>query len=111
MTEKEVTAACIGWLRERKWICRRQHVGAFQPVSGGAIVRMGEEGECDWRCFRAKGSGYIEYFELEFKATGEKPRPKQREYMAKRAHQGFEATWADSLESLKDWYRGRGYGA
>jgi hypothetical protein len=111
MTENEVTAACIGWLRKRGWICRRQHVGSFQPLSGGAIVRMGEEGECDWRCLRARGGAYIEYFELEMKATGKSPRPKQREYIAKRIHQGFNATWVDSLEALKKWYAGVGYAA
>lgn len=109
MTEREVTSACIDWLRARGWICRRQHVGAYQPVSGGAIVRMGEEGECDWRCMRAKAGSYIEYFELELKATGAKPRDKQRQYMAKRAHQGFNATWVDSLEALQTWYGEVGY--
>lgn len=109
MTEAEVTSECITWLRSLGWICRRQHVGAFQPISGGAVTRMGEEGECDWRCMRAKGGAYIEYFEVEFKATGKEPRPKQREYIAKRTHQGFNATWCDSLEALKRWYKGVGY--
>jgi hypothetical protein len=109
MTENEVTAECIGWLREKGWLCRRQHVGAFQPVSGGAITRMGEEGEADWRCLRAAHGKCIEYFELEFKATGKQPRPKQREYAAKRKHQGFNATWTDSLEKLKAWYSEAGY--
>lgn len=111
MTENEVTSACIDWLRSLGWICRRQHVGAFQPVSGGAIVRMGEEGECDWRCMRPIGGRPIEYFELELKASGKTPRPKQREYIAKRVHQGFRATWTDSLESLQKWYKGEGYAA
>lgn len=103
-TENEVVAECIAWLRERGWVARRQHVGTFQPISGGAPVRMGENGECDWRCFRAAHGKCIEYFEWEAKSPGKKPRPDQLEYIAKRRHQGFNATWADSLEMLQEWY-------
>lgn len=102
--ERQTTADCIEWLRDRGWICRRQHVGTFQPISGGAPTKMGEQGECDWRCMRAANEKHIEYFELELKATGKKPRPDQFQYMAKRQHQGFKVTWADSLEMLQAWY-------
>ena len=108
-SEREVVHDCIGWLRSQGWICRRQHVGSFQPVSGGAVVRMGEEGECDWRCMRKGGGDCVEYFELEMKAFGKRPRLKQLEYMAKRRHQGLHATWADSLEMLQLWYREAGF--
>lgn len=107
MTEAQVTKDCIGWLRARGWICRRQHVGGYQPLSGGPIVRMGEEGECDWRCMRVIKAGNVEYFELEMKATGREPKPHQREYIAKRIHQGFNATWTDSLDKFKLWYMER----
>ena len=108
-SEREVVGDCIGWLRSQGWICRRQHVGSFQPVSGGAVVRMGEEGECDWRCMRKRGGDCVEYFELEMKASAKRPRLKQLEYMAKRRHQGLHATWADSLEMLQLWYREAGF--
>ena len=108
-SEREVVHDCIGWLRSQGWICRRQHVGTFQPVSGGAVVRMGEEGECDWRCMRKQGADCVEYFELEMKASGKKPRAKQLEYMAKRRHQGLHATWADSLDMLRKWYQEAGF--
>ena len=103
-SETAVTAECIAWLRERGWIARRQHVGTFQPISGGAPVRMGENGECDWRCMRALPGHCTEMFELEMKASGKKPRKEQYEYLAKRRHQGFNATWVDSLEMLQRWY-------
>lgn len=108
-SEREVVHDCISWLRREGWICRRQHVGTFQPVSGGAVVRMGEEGECDWRCMRKRGPDCVEYFELEMKASGKRPRVKQVEYMAKRRHQGLHATWADSLEMLRKWYQEAGF--
>ena len=110
VTEAQVTNACIGWLRARGWICRRQHVGGYQPISGGPVVRMGERGECDWRCMRVSHDRRIDYFELEMKATGKQPRQEQYEYMAKRTHQGFNATWANSLDMLKLWYMEK-YGA
>ena len=110
MNERQVTNDCIEWLRSLGWICRRQHVGTFQPMSGGAPVKMGEAGECDWRCMRVSHGEYVQYFELELKAPGKKPRPDQYEYMAKRTHQGFNATWCDSLEMLKAWYAER-YGS
>ena len=49
-SEREVTADCIGWLRSQGWTCRRQHVGTFQPIAGGAPVKVGESGESDWVC-------------------------------------------------------------
>jgi hypothetical protein len=108
-SEAEVVAECVAWLRERGWIARRNHVGAFQPVSGGSIVRMGETGECDWRFIKAKHGECVLYMEVEFKRPGKKPRPEQLEYLAKRKHQGFRATWADSLEMLQAWYTEAGY--
>lgn len=104
MSERQVTNECIEWLRSIGWICRRQHVGTFQPMSGGAPVRMGEAGACDWVCFRALPDRTADYLELELKALGKRPRPDQYEYMAKRTHQGFHATWCDSLDMLKKWY-------
>lgn len=107
VNEKQITNDCIEWLRSKNWICRRQHVGTFKPMSGGAPVTMGENGECDWRCMRAAHGKTVEYFELEMKAPGKKPRPDQLEYMAKRTHQGFNVVWADSLNVLKKWYATR----
>lgn len=108
MTEREVVSQCIDWLRSKGWICRRQHVGLFYTADGRP-QRIGDAGEPDWRCIRATGGRLIEYFEFEAKAQGKKPRPEQREYIAKRRHQGFRATWADSLEMLQGWYAAEGY--
>lgn len=85
------------------WICRRNHVGVFQTQYGKPI-RIGEPGSCDWICIRASDGRKAEYAEIEFKASGKKPRKDQYEYMAKRTHQGFNATWCDSIDMLKAWY-------
>lgn len=103
-SEREVTADCIGWLRSQGWTCRRQHVGTFQPITGGSPVKIGEGGESDWICRKPATPTTAYLFELELKATGKRPRSDQFEYMAKRIHQGFLATWADSLDQLKEWY-------
>lgn len=104
--ERETTHEAITWLRSKDWICRRQHSGLFM-TQYGTPIRMGENGECDWRCMRAKVAEYVEYFELEMKRPGEKPEDEQLEYMAKRTYQGFNATWADSIEMLQRWYKDR----
>lgn len=102
--ERQVVHDVITWLRSEGWICRRQHVGTFQPLSGGPPVKMGETGEPDWRCMRAMTPGVAQYFELEAKRPGETPEDHQLEKMAKRTYQGFLVTWSDSLDSFKTWY-------
>jgi hypothetical protein len=103
MSENEVEAEIISWLRAGGWICRRQHVGVFRTMDGRKL-RLGELGECDWRCMKAVDGAKVKYFELECKATGKTPEPEQREYIAKRRHQGFIAIWADSLEMFLECF-------
>lgn len=101
MTENEVEYQIVSWLREQGYIVRRQHVGVYRTLDH-RTVRIGDLGECDWRAFRSLRDGLAcEYLEFEAKATGRKPAPKQREYMAKRKHQGIVCICADSLESFK----------
>ena len=104
--ERETTYKAISWLRSQGWICRRNHVGLF-TTQYGSPIKIGEVGSCDWYCIRASDGKCIQYMEVEFKGSGKKPRKEQREYIAKRTHQGFNATWADSLEMLKAWYEER----
>lgn len=98
-TENEVEDAVVTWLRIEGWIVRRNHVGLFYTRDGRPI-NMGEPGECDWRAVRRDGR----YLEFEAKATGRKPAPAQREYMAKRKRQGFVCIWSDSLVEFKRQY-------
>jgi hypothetical protein len=100
-SENDIEAEIIGYLRERGWICRRQHVGVYSTPDGRRQA-IGDRGECDWRCFRAHDGILAKYLELEVKAPGKKPTSAQMEYMAKRQAQGFVAVWADSLEMFRD---------
>jgi len=104
-TENAVELDVVTWLRIAGWIVRRQHVGTYY-TRDGRPVSMGERGECDWRAMRVRADGLVEYLEFEAKATGQKPRPEQDEYMAKRRRQGFTVIWADSLAAFKDKYDG-----
>lgn len=101
-SENEVESDIIeNYLRPLGWVCRRQHRGNFY-TRDGRRVSVGDEGESDWRCLKAVNGYTIQYFELETKATGEKPTAAQKEYIAKRNKQGFIALWADSLEMFKE---------
>lgn len=116
-SENEVEADCIQWLRDLGWRAWRQHSGTFYTKRGTPIP-MGEDGICDWRFERpvkvngpvaANGgrlvSSFVQQFELETKATGEKPTKAQREYMAKRTFNGHVVMWTDSLAMLQPQYR------
>jgi hypothetical protein len=103
-TENEVEDQIVTFLRREGWIVRRQHSGLYYTADGRP-VRIGEVGECDWRAMRAKAGGYVEYMEIEVKATKKRPGKAQRQYIAKRRHQGFFACWTDSLSMLQDYMR------
>lgn len=109
ITENDVEADIIGFLAGRGWIIRRQHCAVARTMSGHPL-RLGEPGMCDWSAMRPRGEDrLVEYLEIEAKRPGKTPDPKQREYIAKRLHQGISATWADSLELFATWYRMEGF--
>jgi hypothetical protein len=102
MTENEVEAGIVRFLRERGWVVDRNHVGGMF-TRDGRPMKIGRNGQCDWRAARDRKYS-PHYLEVEIKATGKKPAPAQREYMALRSHQGILVTWADSLEMFARWY-------
>lgn len=109
ITENEVEAEIITFLLSRGWIIRRQHSALARTISGHPL-KLGEVGMCDWSAMRPRGEErVVEFLEIEAKRPGEKPKPAQREYIAKRLHQGISATWADSLELFSTWYRMEGF--
>ncbi len=109
LTENDVEAEIVGFLVNRGWIIRRQHSCVVRSLSGHKI-RLGEMGQCDWSAMRpAKQERVVEYLEIEAKAPGKKPSKPQREYIAKRLHQGISATWADSLDLFRRWYHMEGF--
>lgn len=102
MTENDVEAAIVRFLRNRGWVVDRNTVaGAF--TADGRHLSVGRRGQADWRAAR-DNKHRVHYLEVEVKAPGKRPSPRQREYLALRAHQGIAATWADSVESFADWY-------
>jgi hypothetical protein len=104
-TENEVEDEIVTFLRREGWIVRRQHSGLFYTRDGRPI-KIGEIGECDWRAMRPTDSiRRVEHLEIEVKATGQRPGKAQRQYIAKRRHQGFAACWADSLKMLQTYMR------
>lgn len=107
-TENDVEADILRFLVRNNWIVRRQHSGIFRTQAGHPI-RLGEPGMCDWSAMRPTGGRVVQYLEVEAKAPGKKPDPKQREYMAKRKHQGILCCWADSGLAFETWYYGEGF--
>lgn len=101
-TENDVEYNCIGWLREQGWIAERNPVGMLYTKDGRPHP-VGRPGACDWRLKRSSDHP-LHYFELECKAPGKRPEPRQREYMAQMAAHGVVAVYADSLAMLKAWY-------
>ena len=104
MTENEVEAGIVRFLRERNWIVDRNNVGVFYTRDGRPL-KIGRTGQCDWRATRDRRLT-PHYIEVEVKAKGKKKTPskEQREYMALRKHQGVLVTWANSVESFSNWY-------
>jgi hypothetical protein len=99
-SEVDVTKDVVGFLQGRGWIADRVQVGVFLTKYGSQI-HVGRTGQPDWRFKHPK----LGYMEVEMKATGEDPRPKQAEYLATMYAMGFRNhTWTDNLEGFKKWY-------
>jgi hypothetical protein len=107
LTEKDVTKQVCDYLRVRGWSVHRCHVGVYQPISGGAPVRMGEKGMTDLFAVRPKHGAVAEFFWLELKAPGNRPSPDQSLWMERQHAAGFEAVCFDSLEKCADWVETR----
>lgn len=101
-TENQVEAEIVNFLRKHGWIVDRNNVGGIF-TRDGRPMSIGRTGQCDWRATRDRKFN-PHYLEVEVKATGKKPEPHQREYMALRSYQGILVTWADSLDSFAAWY-------
>ena len=93
LTEAQVTAQVIGWLRTHGWRCERVQSGLFGER--GKKVRVGIPGINDWNCF--KGS---RYFKLELKAPNKKLSALQVEYFNQAKRDKLNIMWCDSLESF-----------
>ena len=108
ITENDVEADILGFLVRKNWIVRRQHSGVFRTLTG-LPLRLGEPGMCDWSAMRPTGGRVVQYLEIEAKRPGKHADPKQREYIAKRKHQGISCCVADSGAAFEDWYFVEGF--
>ena len=115
MTEAEVLGAVLKRLNKYPniWAWRRG-VGAHQV--GGRWVRYGQPGQADIEGIilmdlpERQGSEDIDadtqevgvHLEVEVKAPGKKPTPKQIAWLAACASSGAVALWVDSVKMLED---------
>jgi hypothetical protein len=99
MTEQEVTAQCIQFAFVNELALRRQNTGAMRARK--RFVRFGQPGQCDYSgtCAVVRNGAPVKgiRLEVEFKATGRKPRPAQQAYIDGILAEGGVAFYADSL--------------
>lgn len=102
LSERQVTEACIGWLRAKGWYMVRLQSGLVRGATRGTFMRLGEDGLPDWIAFKG-----TTYFFLEMKASGKKLGDKQAEWFRFAERSGFPAIWADGLSRLISEYQAR----
>jgi hypothetical protein len=99
MTERDVTAQCIQYAFVHGLALRRQNTGAARARD--RFVRFGQPGQCDYTgtCTAERNGIPVKgiRLEVEFKATGRKPRPEQQAYIDGILAEGGVAFYADSL--------------
>ena len=108
LNENEVEQAICDFLRYRGWHVYRNNVGLFRRLNSEGKVRVGEKGMADWFAVRSIGKnwpGYCEFLWLEVKANGKKPTLEQREWLARKRREGYQAEWFDSLDKFAQFYR------
>jgi hypothetical protein len=120
MPENQVEAQIVAYLRLRRWVVKRQHVGKHVPLGfllrtleRGPITReaifrntvdVGEKYAADWRAERSAAGGLMQVLYVEVKAPGKKPTPEQCDWLERARLAGARAGWWDSLDSFEAWY-------
>jgi hypothetical protein len=104
LTENQVEVSIAKFMQMRGWRRRRNHVGVFRPIHGGAQITIGTRGECDWSYYRTAAPGIVQVLHVEAKRPGAKPRPEQDEYIASLNHIGETALYADSIDMFISKY-------
>lgn len=120
LSENAVEAQICDFLRARRWIVKRQHVGKHVPLGfllrtlehGGIskeaifrnVVDIGEKYAADWRAERAAGDGLLQVLYVEVKAPGRKPTREQLDWLERARLSGARAGWWDSIDSFEAWY-------
>lgn len=123
MPENQVEAQIVDFLRQRRWVVKRQHVGKHVPLGlllryleRGPITKellfrntvdVGEKYAADWRAERATAghSRLMQVLYVEVKAPGKKPTREQEDWLKRARINGALAGWWDSLDSFMAWYK------
>ncbi len=120
LPENQVEGQIVSFLRVRRWVVRRQHVGKHvplgyllrkmeygpltKPLIFQAVVDVGEKYQADWRAERSAGGGLMQVLYIEVKAPGCKPTAEQVHWLERVRLTGALAGWFDSIESFEAWY-------
>lgn len=96
--ESTVAARCQRVAERRGWRMVRRGVGVVKDDHGRILFTFGERGEADYEVFPGKderGRARASVF-VELKRPGEKPKPHQAAWLAKREAEGHVAGWCDN---------------
>ncbi len=120
LPENMVESQIVDFLRARRWVVRRQHVGKHVPlgyllrmmargpltkaVLFQAIVDVGEKHAADWRAERSAGGGLMQVLYIEVKARGEKPEEGQLLRLEQYRLTGALAGWFDRIDAFEVFY-------
>jgi len=129
LPENILVGQVTDFMRSRGFTMTRQHVGTYVPYrvlmriatctrgdvwneiesAKRNIVRVGREGDADWRFERHQVGPLHQLGYIEFKAPGRKPEPHQLEWLRRRRAMGTPAEYFDSFAVGKKpflpWYR------
>lgn len=109
LTEADVTAQCIDWLRAERWTCKRQHVGKFIPLAekdkvDPMVITIGQKGDPDWLVQRTYAvTPFTLTFFLEFKRPGGRLRSWQKLKHEALREDGWLVCVAHGLDELREW--------
>ncbi len=98
-SEKQVTQACISWLRLNQWTCIRLQSGLVD-LPGNRKMRVGVKGLPDWICVKQSAA-----FFLELKRPGRKPSIDQEIWMELARERKHRVMWADGYEAFIEKFR------
>jgi hypothetical protein len=110
LSENDVEAQVVSWLKTMGWRVYRMSVGARQNSNGG-WVKFGEKGVADYMAWRVVNiwkapPRHCELLFLEVKRPGEKPSAHQVRWLEQAQWSGVNAWWVDSLALFQTYYAG-----
>lgn len=105
--EKEVQSACLAECRAAGVWVRRRNVAGARPFAGadGKVrrVQLGHAGDADlWGVLPESWPFPGRHVEIEVKAPGKRPTPKQMQFLLEQQAAGAFALWTDEAEWLRD---------